>query len=388
MSSANRINLARIFETSYGVPPSGPPKLADCRLTSEDFAPRIGYVKSKELRSDEQTGDVVPNDFAATGSIDGEWSYGTYDAVEFLAVMRASGYSSVVTNTTTISFAAADNSINRASGDFTGDGYAVGQWLRLRKAAGANPATIYAKIVSIVALKIVLSHVVLVNESAISTEIEMGAQIVNGTTTRSIYYEREYRDRSNDFARYYGMKADTWELNTNAKQILTTKFGFIGQKEQSATATLGDGSNTGATTSPVMNAIFDAKAVLESGLSFAITKCAMNLKRNHREQDQVATLGPVDVIAGSIDLTGSFDVYYAGPTKIDKLLSNTKTSFAQVLEDSAGNAHIFEIPRLKFSNGKRSANGGINTDIVQPIAWEAYRHETEGITMRFAKWDN
>lgn len=386
MADANRILLSYVLNDTgtYGGIPSGPPNLQDLRLTGESLAPTYESQTSEELRSDEQKADLIRTGVGMAGDINFELSYGSYD--EFLrAVWKATAWSNVVTATISISFAAADNSINDALNGFVSAGFVANQWIRLTKAAGANAAQLYVKIVSVAVGKIIVSGETLVNETAISTEIEMGAQIVNGTSFSDYATERKYTDETNNFARMLGVVINSFALDVRAKSRVTGSFGVIGKSETTQTSTIGDGTNLAASTTKPMNSIANVVKLLQAQASFKATEFSMQIGRNHRARDVIGVLGADSIGSGSIDAQGVLRFYYSSAAMFTKLENDTETSLAIVLKDGAGNAYVFEFPAVKFQTGRR-VGGGLNQDVIADLPWTAYMHATEGITMRAARF--
>lgn len=385
MSNANNVLLSYRVESTYGVIPAGNPDLQDVRFTQESLKQATETVVSEELRADEQVPDLIRVGISTSGDLGFEFSYAAFDDW-LLAVLKATAWSTVETYSASISFAAADNSINDAANQFVAEGFVANQWVRLKKATGANAWTEnYAKIVSVAAGKIVLAGITLVNESALTVEVEMGAQIVNGTTFRSYTIERKYSDLSNDFAQYPGTVIDKLSMTIAAKTVTKGSFGVIGKKEVSATATFGDGANTAAPTNPIMNAVDNVVALLEANATFSANQLDFSVARNHRVREIIGLLGAESVGSGTMDVTGNLRANYASAAFFNKYLNNTTSSFAVIQRDDLGNAYVVEFVRAKFSDGSR-VGGGKNTDVTAQVAFRAYMHPTEGITMRIARF--
>src|SRR5690554_4597229 len=77
-ASTNEVRLAMIAETAWGETPTTP-TFDTVRLTSESFQPSKETVDSSEIRSDRNLAETMMVGQGAEGSIDFEWSYGTFD---------------------------------------------------------------------------------------------------------------------------------------------------------------------------------------------------------------------------------------------------------------------------------------------------------------------
>lgn len=385
MSNADRVGLAYVEETEFGTTPSGPaPTLQDLRFTSESLAQTTSSVQSAEIRADRQVTDVIRTAIGAQGDLGVELSYGAQDEL-FEFALQSSGFSSPVTigPITTVDADSADNSFNDSGSGF--GSIVANQWIKVSGfTEAANNG--YFKVVSQTTAKLIVSGGTLVTEVVgDSVTITMGAQIVNGVDARFMSIEREYTDLANEFAIYTGMMIDAMALNVAVEQVITGTFGFMGVSEASGTATAGDGDNDDAPTNAVMNPVDNVIGILEAQASFDVTSFGLTMGNNLRSRLQVATLGPISIGSGKINLAGTFQAYFASKTIADKYLNQTVSSLALVLEDVDGNAFIVDMPRVKYTNGVRVA-GGENTDVIMDMAFTAYREPTEDVTIRIARF--
>ena len=385
MSNANSVSLAYVAEATYGVIPSGPPTLQALEFTSESFKRNAVYKKSQLIRSDRQVPGTILVDANGDGGFSTEFRYGALD--DFLkAAIQSSAWSSPNTDTITCSLASGDNSINRASGDFTSDGYAAGQWIRV-SGFSTNGAIFYCKIVTAAALKLTVTGITLTNESATSVELEGGAYITNGTTQPSFYIERQFTDLTNKFSQHTGQVVNTLSLGVSVENIVTVDIGMLGKPEAAATATAGTGSNTAASTNPIMNAVTNVDAVLENGSEFSIRSLTLTVSNNLRERKEVATLGATSIGAGSLSVTGNITLYYgdSAHSVYAKYLADTVTKLAIRFIDNSGNAYVIDLPTMKYTQANRNATA-IDTDVEIPLTFEATLDATELKTMRVVRW--
>lgn len=389
MSDSNRVGLLYVAESVFGTTPNTP-AMKFLRYVNESMQQQSQTVTSQEVRSDRQISDLIRTSYNAGGAINGEFSATTYD--DFLQwAMFASGWSSPVTVTaTTISAAAADNSFNDSGSGF--GSLVVGQWVKVSGFATAANNGIF-KITSKTSAKIIVSGGTLVNESVgPSVSVIMGAQVTNGTTLQHFTLERQYLDLSNEFVTYPGCAIEGFSLNTAKEAVLTCAFDLLGKKEVSQTASRSSalgGTETAAPTTDILNAVDDVTAILEgtgAGVQARIdlTQINMSLKNNLRARTQIATDGAVSIGAGSINITGNLSGYYTGKTLIDKFLNRTQTALALVLTKGS-KYYVIDIPAVKFSSGSRNS-GGINSDVMTEIGFQAILSSSDLVTARIVKW--
>jgi len=383
ISNINRVQLAYIAETTFGTQKTGS-NLQILRITSESFKQNTEIALSNEIRSDRQRADVVRTKVNVSGGFGFELSYASFD--DFLvAALMSSDWSSLVTvgPAATISAASADNSLSDSGSGF--GSLVANQWI---KTSGFTNAANngYFKIVSATAAKIVVSGGTLTNENAgQSVTIRMGPQIVNGTTDTSFNIERTYSDLSNELALFTGCTVSQCSLNVATNGILTGNFDFLGKAETSETESGGSGYDA-VNTNPLMNSIDHVVGIYENQTSIDVIDFSLTLSNNLRELMKVGHLGTIDISAGAVDVSGSFNAYYESKTLYDKYLTFTTTSLAKVVEDEDGNAYVIDLPEVKVTDSGRHAGEGGGNDFKTPCTFQAFRDSSEDVTIRIAKF--
>lgn len=384
-ADANRVLVSYVEEAAFGVTPGGPPTLQDVRYTSESLGQDTDTVSSQEIRSDRQVPDVVRTNVGASGDVAVELSYGVYDNWLYRALMADADFDAevvIAAADTAVSADTSDDSFNHATAwDATPT---AGQWIEVRGFVNADNNGFF-KIVSATSTKIVVEGNLTTEAAGPSVNIDRGGEVKNGTTFKSYSIEKHYQDLTTTFEVLRGMAINSLALNVTPDAILTGTFGFLGKDSISGSATVGDGSNTSAPTNDVMNAIDHVKYIAEAGAVYGSTGFDFTLNNNLRSRQQIGTLGAVSLGTGTIDITGTVQAYFDNSTVMDKYLNFTDTSLGIVVEDGAGNAYVFDFPRVKYTSGRRVA-GGINTDIIADMAFTAYREPTENVTLRVVRF--
>jgi len=383
MSDADRVRLAYAEEDSYGVLSATTGQ--ELRFTSESLRQDTTVVTSKEIRDDRQITDVIRTSIRAMGDLGFELSYGTLDDF-FQAALFASAWSSVV------DVAAESTSVGNGDGIYTAaagtpfSSMAANQWVKITGASNAANNG-YFKITAVggSGASITTTNSSSVTEGPVALTYKMGPQIVNGTTFNHYTLERGYSDIASTYALFSGMTVDTLSLEIPSDNIITGSLGFAGKDEDSTTSTVFSTAITDANTNEVMNSIDNVAEALENAASISITQLNFALANGLRGKPQIANLGPVGYGAGKCNVTGVLQQYFATATLMDKYLDQTESSLSVRVTDDAGNAYILDWPRIKYGTGQRVA-GGEETDIIADLTWRAYRHATEGITMRIARF--
>lgn len=387
MSDANRVRLSYVQEVTWGTTPAS--NLTDLRYTGESLEQNTTTEESKEIQATRNIADVIRTSVKAQGAINVELIEAAHNDL-ILGALCSAGWSSPTTigPATTISAAAADNSFNDSANGF--GSLVVGQWVKVSGFATANNNGFF-KILTKTAGKItVVGNAALTNEAAgPSVSIIMGAQATNGVAQPSFTIERNYTDLSNIFATYRGMAVDQMSLRFAAEQIVTGSFTFLGKAEEARTSSAGTGyvgSPAGAT-NDVIQCVDNIPVIMEGSTYAAASLVELTAQCNNNmgPRPQIGTLGPISLRWGNFNCSGSLRAYFSTAALFTKYLAFTASGLVIITQDAAGNAMLFEWPRVKFTTGKRVA-GGVNTDIIADLTWMAMKHPTEGITMRVTKW--
>lgn len=388
-ASADRIQVAYIKEDeAFGSFRDGEAGgYQELRLTSESLGQNTTAVASQEIRSDRQNVDVIRTGVNAGGDINFELSHGTYDEFFQLALQAAAVAGSVRVidaADTTVSATAATNTFTHATG-WALDPTANNVWVKVAGfVTAANNG--YFKVASFTSTTIVVLQTGVIGDESVgpAVTIEEGAQIINGTTFLALSIQKQFTDLATEYERLTSMGVNTFSLNVPVDGVVTGTFGMIG-KSAASSQSAADSAVVAATTTEVMAAVEDVSKIFEGNAAYGSTAWTMNLNNNLRPRLEIATLGAVGVGSGTIDLTGTLQAYFATPAAMDKYLAFTSSNIAMAMQDSAGNAYVFDIPEVKFTDGKRIA-GGRNTDIMADLTWEAKRDPVELNTIKIVKW--
>lgn len=371
MSDSSRVQLSYVAESTWGTTPAS--ALTNMRITGESLKYNIGTDKSAELRSDRQTTDLIQTSFDASGDVNFELSYGSFDDM-FKAALYSAGWSTTVAvSATDISAANADNSYNSTTTDFTTENISVGQWIKVGGFTdSANNG--FAKVVSVTANKIVVSNLTLADEAAGDTVTMAGSMIRNGTTQESFSIEKKFDDIT-QFVGFRGMVPNTLALNIESQSKVTGTIGFTGKDAVGPQGTtIGTGAPNAANSNQVLSVGSHIQNVREAGALLSSTAYArtinFSLNNNNRNKDAVGQKGAVGISAGSVEITGTLTAYFEDETLYQKFINNTSSSLDYRIEDDAGNAYVITFPNVKYSDGNVVA-GGQNEFVVAEMSFEA-----------------
>jgi len=378
-ADSNRVSLAYAPEATFATLPGTGWKAL--RFSSESLKQNTGHQVSTEIRSDRQIPDVIRTDIGAAGTVAGELSYDAWDDWLEYSLLSA-GWSSPVSvlNAASATIAAAGNTITIGTGAWANTP-TVGEWIHVATPTQNFKAKVAAATTTVITVK---QTDLLVDETAAMT-INTLAQITNGTTLTTMALERQYNDLTNKFVHYLGMAVNGFTLEGANGDLFKPSFDLIGKSEVSAAST--DGSATAAPTNDVMSAVDHLQYLWEGTTAKTALGCGFTVANNLRQRFAMGTLGATDIGTGVAAVTGSLQVYLEDETLLDKYLNQTESWLAFEVADevsSQGNSYIFDFPRIKFTDGGRSA-GRQNQDIIADLTWQAIRHATEDATIRICK---
>jgi len=199
MSDSNRVRLAYVKESSFGVQKTGA-NLQILRHTGESLKQTQQTTTSNEIRSDRQISGIKRNNVGADGDINFEFSFGTFDDLLLAVLMH--NPTAVTVTAITISALAADNSFNDSANGF--GGIAPGQFIQVTGFTGDPANNGFFKVESATAAKLIVSGGTLVNDTAgESVTIKQGdwstVITVNAATISAASADNSFNDSGNGF---------------------------------------------------------------------------------------------------------------------------------------------------------------------------------------------
>lgn len=385
LASSNRVGLRFIPEVTFGDIPATP-AFNELRYTGESLNYNITNVTSDEIRSDRMTSDLVQVSGDASGDVNVEVSYDAYDLL--LEASLAGTWSAVLAvSEIDISAATADDSFNTVAGDFLADGIVVGKWFEVR---GFTDDTIngYYRAVSVTSAKVVVTPAISAIETAGNTITMGGSMLRNGTVLRSFSVQKELQDITPpSFFIYNGVRMGQLQLNFETGSILTGVFSMMGLG--AAVNTVGEASQTevAAPTNEVMNSVSNLLQIeIDGVISTAFfNTLSLSVNNNLRPQDAIGNLPHVGIALSRLEITGDTEIYFQDNVEYNKYLNATAFSISFRVEDNAGNAYIFTLPRCKYETGEVVA-GGLDQDVFQRSTIRAIRDATTDSMIQIDKF--
>lgn len=383
MSDTNQVSLRYVEETVAGVTPATP-ALKEAKLTGTSdmgFTPETTI--SELIRSDRQVTDLILVNGSVGGQFDSELISVAHD--DFIeAALQSTGWSTetaAITNT-------AVTIVGSVITDDVGGGFAgisEGDWIEINQ-AGSDPS--YYRVASVVSDDLTVEGTI--SETATGgTDIvvTVGSMATNASDKRTFTIEKAYLDQTAVLYEYIrGMEVGTFSVTASASSIVNCAFGFTGRSHE-ATETRFAGATETAQDGSIFNASSNVASIGEGGapgIQIA-TELSMEVNNNLREKNAIGTLGAFDVGSGEFNVSGSIQTFFEDKTMLDKLINNTITSISFGFTDGAGNALIFDMPAVKFSEGVPEVSGK-NEDVFLNLSYQAFRDTTLGYTLKVTRF--
>lgn len=393
LATSNRAQLRFIKETVFGTTPgAGNPN--NLRMTGESLAFAITTDTSKEIRSDRQVTDLIQTGASSSGDVNFELSYNEFDPLleavfqSSYTVFGTAGVGAVIpTSATFTANTLTAGSATSGASIFTN--LAQGQWVKI-SGSSINGQNIWAQVSTSVAPT---ATVLTFQGTPFTGATGSGgaavtistSRLVNGTTLNSYTIERALADATTpQFFAYRGMCASKLSLKFAAGSVVGGAFSFMGKDafRQDTTTTL-PGSPIASKTFDVMNAVSGVGNIMEGGTVLTgtyIKSVDLSIDNSLRAQTAIGTLGSVGVGTGSLQVSGTMEVYLADGTLWDKFKNNTASSLSLRATDGAGNGYAITLPKIKYGDAKVNA-GSLDQDVMLSMPFTAIMDPTTSKTI-------
>ncbi len=229
-----------------------------------------------------------------------------------------------------------------------------------------------------------LEFITLVTEAAGDTvTIEPGSYITQGVNKNSFDVEREYNDLAGEFANFDTLFSGNGSLDIPLEGVMTLTLSMLGGLETSAAVTSVT-TLIAAASNKIYQSVDHIPRIVEGGSGssdFSATSFNMAVNNNLRKRPILGSIIPDGYGSGSALITGALTQYFQNKAIFDKYLDFEDSELWLVLQDTAGNVYIIEVPRIKYTDGSRIVSGE-NTDVIAEMTWESFRHETKAYQLR------
>jgi hypothetical protein len=187
---------------------------------------------------------------------------------------------------------------------------------------------------------------------------------------------------------FNGIRIGQLQLSFETGSILTGIFSMMGLGATVNTTGESGQTEVAAPTEDVMNAVSNLLQIeFDGAVSTAyFNTLGLNINNNLRPQDAIGSLPHVGIALSRLEITGDAELYFQDNAEYTKYLNATAFSMSFRVEDSAGKAYVFTLPRVKYETGEVVA-GGLDQDVFQTSTIRAIRDPLTDSMIQIDKFD-
>lgn len=235
-----------------------------------------------------------------------------------------------------------------------------------------------------------------------AVDVYLGERVVNGTLELSHSLEIEYADHSPVTYQYFrGMMVDTMSLSAEPQAIAGVSFEFQGkdaffsdsntpasvpsQLPAVSAGRVGSATLLSSGTVNVLNTSSNVARIARGGTPISsknfVLEASIEIANNLRQREAVGFLGAVSVGVGEFSLSGTLNTYFDDASLARDVVANSETSLDLRFRDGSGHVMLFDMPRIKFSEGAPEVPGK-NQDVTLNLSYQAIRHAAFDYTVK------
>lgn len=379
MSESNRVQVRFAEESTFDTAPTG--AYDEIGYTSESIQSNTDSTTSQTVRDDAQVPDVIRTSVNVSGDVNTEMIYSNLD--KLIAGFMRSDWAADLAITGQIDANATGNQFETpATGGVDFSNVTVGQWIKTANFTNADNNGFFkvtAVDTSTDPRTVTVVGGTLVNETGSGDETMDGSVIQNGTTDKSFTFEKEYKDLTNIFDHFTGCKVGTFNTTISTESIITATIGIQGATPAEDQTSAKASSVNAYPSNEVMNSIDHIAMIMvdQTATVLDTTEISLNGVNNIRNLPKLGKVGPAAIKHGTFGFDGSFTAYFEDRTLLDKYRKWQDLELAWKLEDTAGNAYIFDLENVKITNSA-PVSEGLNGDVMANADFTAYVGGTSG----------
>lgn len=369
-------------------------QLTEVRFTGESLQATQTSAVSDEIRSDGQITDLIRVAVGASGDVNFELSYGTFD--RFLEGAFRSDWTDEL-------------DVNSGGSPADARTVTIGSPLNVIEIPGSPQAeiqvgqTIYVTGSTVSPSNNGFYRVTARNgdqftvtpsfaQAETGTNLRVrGSHLRNGTTKKSYLLAKAFTDISPVEVLYFtGMRVGSANFSISPGEILTGTLSFAGKRGFATDQTTFPdiSSADSAPTGDVANAVDNVQDIRFDGAAIDadVTEIAFAINNNTRDKPAVGVLGNIDIGLGRFNVTGTLGAYFSSRALYENFLDFTAHSLEFSIVVGSDAYRVF-IPSIKFSEGTVFAEGNDN-DVTATLNFQARRDPTLGFTLSIDRYSD
>lgn len=375
MTDSNLVKLAYCEEATFNVHP-GNGTWNELRIHSESLKQDLELASSTEIRGFRDIAALTKTNRSVSGGFNQSLYYDANGANKLFQYALGGGAFSSPTSVEAGAVAIAQST--RKYTATLDHAPAVGEWVYISGAANAA-SNGYKQVETTAAGYFTVNSAIGADEGSPTLAITQLGQMVNRETLTTLSFQRCYTKAAEGIGEHFtGCAIESIDIDASGQDTVKMNTTVIG-----VTATSDAGvevvDNAAATTAE-MTSINGVQFVREGTGAGAhadmdVLGFTMNISNGIRQQYKLGTFGASGLKHGDFVVTGTLQAYFENSTLFDKFLNQSATALSIAISDEAtsegvGNAYIFDMPNVRFTDGQRVA-GGRNQDIIAEMSFQA-----------------
>lgn len=386
-ANSSTVQVAYVEEATFGVTPTTGATSHFLRVTGESLDFAVTKTPSTEINSTRTISSMIPTSASATGGVNCEVSYKEYDRLLAAAlqsdfsVYGTAGVGTTFTADFTATTITADAAPTGASAFTT---LQLGQWFTVNAGSTVNShklfrvSTTVAPTSTIITLSASTPATI---AAAVPTVSVATSRLTHGITQKSFTFERQATDISQYFA-YRGLTLGGFDLSVSSGALSKLNFTFIGKDAVPSASTTLPGTIAASEAFEIHSGVAGSACRLWiNGVyqpSVFVKTASVKYDNALRSQEAIATLGAVSVGSGTINCTGSMEIYLADSTLFSAFVANTPISLAISSLDADGNGYVINLPHANLTKVATTA-GGKDADMMLAVDYTALRDSANAV---------
>lgn len=212
-----------------------------------------------------------------------------------------------------------------------------------------------------------------------------------GVERKSLTIEKVFNlDGSSSYSRFRGMVANNLSVTVEQGQIVTGSVEFLGGGESTATAAIAGSTYPADPTKGSPMAAPDVANIAISGVAGQVyySSLSFTLSNDCSIRGAIGSKDAIGVKYGRRTIEGNLSAYFDvnSVPLYDKYVTGTEAAISFDMADADGNTYHVELPRTRFTTGRRVA-GGNGEDVVAEMGFRALLDSSKGYSIKITRTD-
>ncbi|NKJ34110.1 phage tail tube protein [Rhizobium sp. SG570] len=196
-----------------------------------------------------------------------------------------------------------------------------------------------------------------------------GNVLKNGRLVKSMAFEKTFDfGGSSGYARYYGCRMNTLDLQLNSRTFAQANWGVMGLGAPDPDDDIiTDATYAAASTAPVLNTGLNIGSLVVGGVTVPpkIQQANLNITNNIYANDVLGKYEPDSHGLGTFTVTGSLTALFDSIELYQKVLQHADLSLSLKIGAAANSNYVFSLGKIKASGGPQV--GGNNRAVVMQM---------------------